>query len=399
MNPIRFSSCAQLNTRRLWNADGTVHAAFHGLADILLQLSIYVVCIQETHAPDFASLPGDQPFVYDGPSNTGGFEAWFFFHESIRASTVPGVTDTQRTPWRLVSGLVCVCSFYAPHVGMDDQFRSLFWQELVASVKHTQRTLPDTPIVLSGDANVWWPEFHLGRERPRDRFIFPYIRELLEGCGLSLRNPLARTTHVAGAALDMVFISEECVTEHFIVHQGDGCCSLSPSCCPALGSDHFLCHFFFLRYYKVSVFGMHRAQLLFQLSEIGNQYFLLPVLNRQARFLTICSGSCGSEADTPEANSNASPTSPTTMVDWRMFSSASGKECGVERLPQIKPPSRLCSFLLLSALLPPACPFHPSQLLEILARRHFVDAHSEPTSVCQSHQEVFSISDVPDRSS
>ena len=189
---IRFSSCAQLNTRRLWNA-GTVHAAFHGLADILLQLSINVVCIQETqetHAPDFASLPGDQPFVYDGPSNTGGCEAGFLFHESIRVSTVPGVTNTQRIRWRLVSGLVCVCSLYAPHIGVDDQFRSLFWQELVASVKHTQWTLPDTPIILSGDANVWWPEFHLGRERPRDRFIFPYIRELLEGCGLSLRNPL-----------------------------------------------------------------------------------------------------------------------------------------------------------------------------------------------------------------
>ena len=110
----------------------------------------------------------------------------------------------------------------APHIGMDDQFRSLFWQELVASVKYTQQTLPDIPIVLSGDANVWWPELHLGRERPRDRFIFPYIRELLEGCGLSLRNPFARATHVAGAALDMVFISEECVTEHCTVHQGDG---------------------------------------------------------------------------------------------------------------------------------------------------------------------------------
>ena len=34
------------------------------------------------------------------------------------------------------------------HVGMDDQFRSLFCQELVASVKHTQRTLPGTPIVV-----------------------------------------------------------------------------------------------------------------------------------------------------------------------------------------------------------------------------------------------------------
>ena len=83
-----------------------------------------------------------------------------------------------------------------------------------------------------------------GRERPRDRFIFPCIRELLEGCGLSLRtpppSPLARATHVAGAALDMVFISE-CVTEHFAVHQGDGCCFLSPSCCVTSGTTTSAC--------------------------------------------------------------------------------------------------------------------------------------------------------------
>ena len=72
------------------------------------------------------------------------------------------------------------------------------------------------------------------------------------------------------------------------------------------------------------------------------------------------------------------------MVDWRMCSSAGGKECGVERLPQIKPPSRLCSFLLLSALLPPACPFHPSQLLEIFARRHF----RSPTSRTAPHDSM-----------
>ena len=35
VNPTRFSSCAQPNTRRLWNADGTVHVAFRGLSDIL----------------------------------------------------------------------------------------------------------------------------------------------------------------------------------------------------------------------------------------------------------------------------------------------------------------------------------------------------------------------------
>ena len=53
---------------------------------------------------------------------------------------VPGVTDTQRFRWLLVLGLVCVCSFSGPHVGMDDQFRSLSWLDLVASVKDSTDT-------------------------------------------------------------------------------------------------------------------------------------------------------------------------------------------------------------------------------------------------------------------
>ena len=115
---------------------------------------------------------------------------------------------------------------------------------------------------------------------------------------LSLRNPLARATHVAGAALDMVFISEECVTEYF-------CCS--PRMVVALSAHlvaqrsdliTFYVTSLFLRYYKVSMFGMHRAQpILFQLSEIGNQYFLLPVQNlRSAPDLVG-----HNQADTPEA--------------------------------------------------------------------------------------------------
>ena len=69
----------------------------------------------------------------------------------------------------------------------------------------------------------------------------PYVSELLDGCGLSLRNSLTRATHVAGAALDLVFCSGGVSAECFTVHQGDDCCLMSPSCCPALGSDHFLC--------------------------------------------------------------------------------------------------------------------------------------------------------------
>ena len=115
----------------------------------------------------------------------------------------------------------CVVCILETHV-LD--FASLPGDQL-SVMKHS---LPDIAghSVLSGDANVWWLEFHLGRERPRDQLIVPCIRELFEGWR------------------DMVFIFG---IEPFIVHQGDGCCTLSPSCCPALGSNHFPCHFSFPR--------------------------------------------------------------------------------------------------------------------------------------------------------
>ena len=149
---------------------------------------------------------------------------------------------------------------------MDDQFRSLFW-----SVKHTQWTLPDTPVVLSGDANVWWPEFHLGWERPRDRF-FPNIHELLEGCGLS-QKPFC-------VAVNMVFISEECVTEYFLLFTKEMVVALSHLV--AQRSDlitFYVTSLLWCCKVSISMFGMHRAQLLFQLSGIGNHHFLLPVQN------------------------------------------------------------------------------------------------------------------------
>ena len=101
---LRLSRCAQLNTRRLWNADGTVHAAFHALSTLLLRRSIAVACMQETHAPDSAGILYDQAYRYDGPSSVGGSEAGFLFHESVTAATIPGLPDAQRIRWRLSVG-------------------------------------------------------------------------------------------------------------------------------------------------------------------------------------------------------------------------------------------------------------------------------------------------------
>ena len=51
------------------------------------------------------------------------------------------------------------------------------------------RVFPVYPFVFSGDANVLWPDFCLGRSRSCDRVIFPFISELVDGCGLDLVNP------------------------------------------------------------------------------------------------------------------------------------------------------------------------------------------------------------------
>ena len=60
----------------------------------------------------------------------------------------------------------------------------------------------------------------------------------------------------------------------------------------------------FPQYYKVSIVGMHRAQpILFQLSEIGNQHFLLLVRNLILGLLQCRSPvqrrSLGSHSDVP----------------------------------------------------------------------------------------------------
>ena len=107
------------------------------------------------------------------------------------------------------------------------------------SATHVVSIFPNFALVIAGDANVWLPYFRVNRQRSRDNAIFPYIQQLLD-LGLTIINPQSRATHVAGAALDLVFVSTHLECDHFTVHQGDSCCE-QPACCPSLTSDHFLC--------------------------------------------------------------------------------------------------------------------------------------------------------------
>ena len=95
------------------------------------------------------------------------------------------------------------------------------------------------PMILAGDANVWHPHVDLGPVLS-DALIIPFIDVFISSCGLRLCNPRGEATHIAGAALDLFFISSTC-REDLSVHNGVSRSDAVPSCCPLLGSDHFLC--------------------------------------------------------------------------------------------------------------------------------------------------------------
>ena len=146
--------------------------------------------MQETQSHLMSSLFVDQPFRYDGPVGSHGREAGFLFHSSIVASPIPGTPDSQSLRWRLISGSLCVCSFYAPHAGIPSDTRIQFWRTLAASVHRVSQLHSGTPLLLAGDSNIWFPFFQLGRSRQADAPLLPIVQEILQSHSLVFRNPL-----------------------------------------------------------------------------------------------------------------------------------------------------------------------------------------------------------------
>ena len=212
--------------RRLWHRDSSVYDGFHMLCAILHSENVGVCCIQETNAGAFPTLPIDQPYQYDGPSESYGREAGFLIRSGVCCTPVPGIQDSVSMRWRIFGGVVCVCSYYAPHVGIPEADRVSFWQNLIEATRHVRSTV-DHPLIVAGDANVWHPAFSLGRSRSQDNLITPLVDLLVSSCGLSLVNPRDQATHIGGAALDLVFVSIDCPSTLHI-HDGVSCCHQAP---------------------------------------------------------------------------------------------------------------------------------------------------------------------------
>ena len=165
MTPSYVLHVAIFNARRLWLHDEAIHDGFPMLSRILLSSNVGVCCFQETNAGDFTTLLVDQPYTFDGSCGSRGREAAFLIREGVVSTPIPGVQDSVSMRWRIFGESVCVCSFYAPHPGIDENVA--FWQELTATVTHVRSTV-NLPMVIAGDANVWDPYFTLGRSRFAD---------------------------------------------------------------------------------------------------------------------------------------------------------------------------------------------------------------------------------------
>ena len=101
MSRARKMNIAVLNANRMWRADGSVHAAFHGFTQLLSNCDVDFVFINEPHTPVDPTLPVDQPFSFTGPAGTLGRDAGFLVHKDSSLVCIPGIPDHSNLVWRL----------------------------------------------------------------------------------------------------------------------------------------------------------------------------------------------------------------------------------------------------------------------------------------------------------
>ena len=103
-------------------------------------------CIQETKAVF--------PWTSILSMTARGREAAFLICSGVTCTPIPGVLVAVLIRWRNFQGIMCVCSHNASHVGLSEV---------------------DRPLIVVGDANIWYPEFSLGRSPPLDDLIVPLV--------------------------------------------------------------------------------------------------------------------------------------------------------------------------------------------------------------------------------
>ena len=185
----------------------------------------------------------DQPFQYDGPVGSYGRPTGFLaplFHCCVPYPSELLICSL--FVWRLISGSLYVCSFHAPHVGIQ------FWRthpvlahacSLSPPCFAAPHRHPASP--RARDSNIWFPFFQIA-----DRSFTTGRCTSLGCCAvpavsfLGVPEPSHSLSQPIVVALDII-LSTPTFPCRVTVHAGSNCCSLAPLCCPLLSSDHMLC--------------------------------------------------------------------------------------------------------------------------------------------------------------
>ena len=201
-----------------------MHDGFISLVNCLDQLELRVLYEQKTQSPLMGTRPTDQPFRYDGPVANYGRESGFLVHSSIHSFPIPKIADLQSLRWRPVSNVICVCSFYAAHVGIavDRVWSSGTRWQVLCIVSHT-------PIQGCRRFSLVTPMcgFLLSNLVGRDKLI-PCYTLWFSGTLSTFQLVVRRWTS-----------SLQRVLSHATSHCGFTCCSVA--CCPLLASNLCLC--------------------------------------------------------------------------------------------------------------------------------------------------------------
>ena len=145
----------QINCRRQWGRDGSVHDGFMGLVSCLDQLDLQVVCVQETQSHPMSLSSRGQPFRCDGPVGSHWREA-VFFYPTLPLWRPLSLGPLTHSPIVGVSSRALFVSFhfYAPHAlalpltHASSSGARLQPQSIVSRSSHT-----GIPLLLAGDSS------------------------------------------------------------------------------------------------------------------------------------------------------------------------------------------------------------------------------------------------------
>ena len=211
---VQTLGLGQLNCRRLWGRDGSVHDGFMGLVSCLDQLGVQVLCVQETQSHLMSSLPVDgmMALLAVMVARRVSFSALPLWRPLSLGP--PGASSRALfVSAHSIRHMLALPLTHAPSSGAPSR--------LAAPHRH--------PASSCGGLCIWFTFFQLFRSRQADAPLLPIEKEILQSHSLVFRNPPDLPTHRCGAT--HIILSSPSLPACVRFHLLSTCASLLP---PAL---------------------------------------------------------------------------------------------------------------------------------------------------------------------